>query len=85
MERNKLDLSADKIAGLDLEALVKKAAELNRKNLDTHTTPFPKNPSRLESHYRFEPRSIAFTSEGEVEGGLSWLVGSLFDFSWAHG
>ena len=84
MERNKLDLAPDKIVGLDLETLVKKASELNRKNQETYVTPFPKNPSRLDSHYHFEPRSITFTSEGEVEGGLSALVGSLFDLSFTR-
>lgn len=32
MERNKLDLTSRKIAGLDFETLVKKASELNQKD-----------------------------------------------------
>ncbi len=84
MAPNKLDISYEKIAGLDLEAVVNSASELNRKNLQTYTTPFPKDYRRLLSHYRFEPRSMEFTCEGEVEGGLSWLVGSLFDLSFTR-
>lgn len=84
MARNKLELSPEKIAGLDLETIAKKASELNKKNQETHTTPFPKDQSRLESHYRFEPRRIDFTCEGEVEGGLSRLIGSLFDLSFTR-
>ena len=84
MDRNKLELSPEKITGLDLETLVRKTTELNRKNQETYTTPFPKNHSRLESQYHFEPKPIDFTRQGEVEGGLSWLVGSLFDLSFTR-
>lgn len=84
MSRKELSLSAEKIQPFDLENLMKKATEINQRHMETFTTPFPKGPSRWLSHYRFEPRPIAFTSEGEVEGKLSWLMGSLFDFSFTR-
>ncbi len=85
MQRHKLELSAEKIAEFDLDALARKAERLNQRSRESYTAPFPKEPSRWLSHYRFEPRTIAFTSEGEVEGKLSWLVvGSLFDLSFVR-
>ena len=84
MSRKELALSADKIQPFDLEALGEKAAELNRKNRENYTTPFPKAPSRWLSYYRFEPCPVEFTPEGEVEGRMSWLTGSLFDFGFTR-
>ena len=47
--------------------------------MENFTTPFPKSPDRWLSHYQFTPRPIEFTAEGEVEGGLSWLLGATID------
>lgn len=84
MSRKELVLSAEKIQPFDLEALREKAAELNRKNRENYTTLFPKAPSRWLSCYRFEPRPVGFTPEGEVEGRMSGLIGSLFDFGFTR-
>jgi hypothetical protein len=72
-------LSQERIAPFDLGAFVNAAATLNQRNLETFTTPFPKGPDRWLSHDHFQPRPIAFTAEGEVEGGLSWLIGATID------
>lgn len=80
MSRKQLSLSPEKISPFDLEAFMKKATELNRKTREIFTTPFPKASSRWLSYYQFRPRPIEFTSEGEVEGGLSWLISSVIDF-----
>jgi hypothetical protein len=79
MSRTKLPLSQERIAPFDLEAFAHEAATLNQRTLEVFTTPFPKGPDRWLSHYHFQPRPIAFTVEGEVEGGLSWLVGATID------
>jgi hypothetical protein len=84
MVRNKLDISKTALSSFSLLELVKKAEELNRENQKTYTTVFPKDSKRLLSHYCFKPRPIRFTSEGEVEGGLSSLLDSLFDFSFTR-
>jgi len=84
MERNELDIPLEKIVHLDLSALQQGAAALNQKNAENYTTPFPKNDDRLISHYRFEPGEVEFNSEGEIEGGLSWLISKLFDFSFVR-
>ena len=46
--------------------------------------PFPKDPSRWLSHYQFTPRPITLTREGDVDGGLSWLIGATIDFSFTR-
>ena len=60
------------------------AAKLNHRTSATFTTPFPKAPTRWLSHDRFQPRPIEFTAEGEVEGGLSWLLGATIDRSFTR-
>jgi hypothetical protein len=84
MSRTKLPLRQERIAPFDLEAFVKEAAELNQRTLEAFTLPFPKAPNRWLSHYQFRPRPIEFTAEGEVEGGLSWLMGSTIDVSFTR-
>ena len=84
MSRKELPLAGEKIRAFDLESLQEKAAELNRRHEEAFSTPFPKAPDRWLSRYQFEPRPIEFTPDGEVEGRLSWLMGSLFDFSFTR-
>ena len=84
MSRHMLSLSPDQLTAFDLDAFVVHAEALNQHNRNTFTTPFPKDPSRWLSHYAFTPHPIAFTSQGDVDGGLSWLVGSTLDFSFTR-
>ena len=79
-----LSLSPDQLTAFDLDAFVVHAEALNQHNRNTFTTPFPKDPSRWLSHYAFTPHPIAFTSQGDVDGGLSWLVGATLDFSFTR-
>jgi hypothetical protein len=58
---------------------VNEAVTLHQHTLEAFTLPFPKAPDRRLSHDEFRPRPIEFTAEGEVEGGLSWLIGSTID------
>ena len=81
MSRHILSLSHEQLTSFDLEAFVIHAEALNQHHLEACPTPFPKAPSRWLSHDQFTPRPIALTSMGEVEGGLSWLVGATIDFS----
>ena len=81
MSRKELLLPQEHLRPFDLETFVHEAANLNQRTLETHTRPFPKAPDRWLSHYQFRPRAIEFTAEGEVEGGLSWLVGATIDLS----
>jgi len=84
MSRHILSLSPDQLTAFDLDAFVAHAEALNQHNRNTFTTPFPKDPSRWLSHYAFTPHPIAFTSQGDVDGGLSWLVGATLDFSFTR-
>lgn len=84
MSRNMLLLSPQQLTSFDLETFMTQAAALNQRNTETYTTPFPKAPTRWLSHYHYRPRPIAFTSEGEVEGGLSWLIGATIDLSFTR-
>ena len=84
MSRHILSLSRVQLTAFDLDAFVTHAEVLNQQNRDTFTTPFPKDPRRWLSHYHFTPHPIALTSQGDVDGGLSWLVGSTLDFSFTR-
>ena len=84
MNRKIIPVSHAQLTSLDLEAFVRQANALNQRNRERFTSPFPKCPSRWISHYQFQPRPITFTDQGAVEGGLSWLVGTTLDFSFAR-
>lgn len=84
MSRHILSLSDEQLTAFDLDAFVAHAEVLNQHNRDTFTTPFPKAPSRWLSHYDFRPHPIDFTSQGDVDGGLSWLVCTTLDFSFTR-
>jgi hypothetical protein len=84
MSRHSLSLCDEQLTAFDLDALSAHAEALNQQNRDTFTTSFPKNPSRWLSHYEFTPRPIEFTSQGDVDGGLSWLVGATLDCSFTR-
>jgi hypothetical protein len=84
MSRHILSLSPEQLTSFDLDALIAHAELLNQHNRETFTTPFPKVPSRWLSHYEFIPHPIEFTAGGDVDGGLSWLVGATVDFSFTR-
>jgi hypothetical protein len=80
MSRSILAIPPEQLTPFDLDAFIAHAEALNQQNRETFTTPFPKASSRWLSHYEFTPHPIAFTSQGDVDGGLSWLVGVTLDF-----
>ncbi len=84
MSRSILSLPLEQLTSFDLDAFIAHAEALNEQNRQTFTTPFPKASSRWLSHYEFTPHPIAFTSQGDVDGGLSWLVGSTLDLSFTR-
>jgi hypothetical protein len=79
-----LSISPEQLTSFDLDAFIAHAEVLNEQNRQTFTTPFPKASSRWLSPYEFTPQPIAFTSPGDVDGGLSWLVGSTLDLSFTR-
>jgi hypothetical protein len=80
MSRHSIALAREQLTSLDLDAFVSHATTLNQHHRETFTTPFPKASSRWLSHYQFTPHPLALTTEGDVESGLSWLVGATIDF-----
>lgn len=84
MSRSILALPPEQLTAFDLDALLAHAQTLNAQNRQTFTTPFPKAASRWLSHYEFTPHPIELTSQGDVDGGLSWLVGSTLDLSFTR-
>ena len=84
MSRHILSLSDEQLTSFDLDTFIAHAEHLNQHNRETFTTPFPKTPSRWLSHYQFIPHAIALTSEGDVDGGLSGLVGATVAFSFTR-
>jgi hypothetical protein len=84
MSRHILSLSPEQLTAFDLDAFVAHAELLNQHNRDTFTAPFPKTPSRWLSLYQFTPQAIEFTSQDDIDGGLSWLVGATIDFSFTR-
>jgi hypothetical protein len=84
MSRSILALSPEQLTSFDLETFMTHAKAFNQKHLEACTTPFPKAPSRWLSHYQFSPRPIVLTREGDVDGELSWLIGTTLDFSFTR-
>jgi hypothetical protein len=68
----------------DLDAFVSHAHTRNQRHCEACTTPFPKAPSRWRSPYHFTPRPLTCTTAGDIEGGLSWLVGATLDCSFTR-
>ena len=84
MSRHSIALAREQLTSLDLDAFMSHATTLNQQQRETFTTPFPKASSRWLSHYQFMPRPLALTAAGDVEGGLSWLVGATMDFGFTR-
>lgn len=84
MSRHIISLSDTQLTSFDLEAFVTHADALNQRHREAFTEPFPKASSRWLSHYHYTPRPLTLTQAGDVEGGLSWLVGATIDFSFTR-
>ena len=84
MSRHILSLSPEQLTAFDLDAFIAYAQRLNQHHRDTFTTAFPKAPSRWLSHYDFTPQPLELTPEGDIDGGLSWLVGATLDLSFTR-
>jgi hypothetical protein len=84
MSRHMLSLSHDQRTAFNLDAFIAHAQALNQHNRAIFTTPFPQAPSRWISRYAFTPHPMALPSQGDVDGGLSWLVGSPLDCSFTR-
>jgi hypothetical protein len=84
MSRSILSLCPEQLTSFAIEAFVSHANARNQQHLEALTTPFPKASSRWLSHDQCTPRPVALTREGDVDGDLSWLVGTTIDFSFTR-
>ena len=84
MSRHIVSLSHEHLTSFDLEAFMTHVAALTQHPREAFTIPFPKAPNRWLSHYHFTPRPLTLTQDGDVEGGLSGLVGATIDFSFTR-
>jgi hypothetical protein len=84
MSRHMLALAHAQLTPFALDAFVTHADVLNQHHRETSARLFPKAPSRWLSHYVCTPRPLSLTREGDVDGGLSWLVGATIDFSFTR-
>ena len=84
MSRSIVSLPTEQLTPFALDAFIAQAEVLNEQNRQTFTTPFPKASSGWLSHYEFTPYPIVFTSQGDVDGSLSWLVGATLDLSFTR-
>ena len=57
---------------------------INQEVTNIYQTPFPKQRSRLISWYEYRHLEIAFDENGQVKGGIVWLVAALFDFTFVR-
>jgi len=58
--------------------------QTNQEVNHTYQTPFPKQRSRLISWYEYRHLEIEFDENGQVKGGMVWLVAALFDFTFVR-
>ena len=84
MSRSIVSLPTEQLTPFALDAFIAQAEVLNEQNRQTFTTPFPKASSGWLSHYEFTPYPIVFTSQGDVDGSLTWLVGATLDLSFTR-
>ncbi|MBM3148790.1 MAG: hypothetical protein FJ008_04315 [Chloroflexi bacterium] len=55
--------------------------QINQEVNHTYQMPFPKQRSRLISWYEYGHLEIELDENGQVKGGIVWLVAALFDFT----
>lgn len=84
MSRHIIPLSPEQLTAFELETFVTHATALHQQHREAFTAPVPKAPRRWLSHYAFTPRPVTLTPQGNIEGGLSWLVGATMDFSFTR-
>ena len=81
MTRRRLSLPVSVVKQYTLDVIRRKMPPIRLRIIDQHTTPFPKNRSRLKSFYEYRPRSLSRDRRGRLRGGAVRLVAILFDFT----
>ena len=84
MTRNRLALPAKIVKRYTLDVIQGKLSPIRLAISKAHTTPFPKAPSRWESHYEYRHRSLSRFADGHLRGGRGRLIAILFDFTFVR-
>jgi len=81
MTRNRLALPAKIVKRYTLDVIRGKLPPIQLAISKAHTAPFPKAPSRWESRYQYQHRSLSRFPDGHLRGGRVRLIAILFDFT----
>jgi hypothetical protein len=84
MTRHRLSLPVSIVKQYTLDVIRRKMPPIRLQIAGRHTTPFPKNRSRLKSFYEYRPRALSRDRRGRLRGGAVRLVATLFDFTFVR-
>lgn len=84
MTRHRLSLPVSIVKQYTLDVIQRKMPPIQLRIASQHTTPFPKDRSRLLSFYKYRSRSLSRDREGQLRGGVIRLVAMLFDFTFVR-
>jgi hypothetical protein len=84
MTRHRLSLPVSIVKQYTLGVIRRKMPPIQLRIAGQHTTPFPKDRSRLKSFYEYRPRSLSRDRRGQLRGGVVRLVAILFDFTFVR-
>jgi hypothetical protein len=84
MTRHRLSLPVSIVKQYTLEVIQRKMPPIQLQIAGQHTTPFPKDRSRLKSFYEYRARSLSRDRRGQLRGGAVRLVATLFDFTFVR-
>lgn len=84
MTRHRLSLPVSIVKRYTLAVIRGKMPPIQLEVAGQHTTPFPKDRSRLKSFYQYHSRSLSQDGRGRLRGGAVRLVAILFDFTFVR-
>ena len=84
MTRHRLSLPVSVVKQYTLDVIRRKMPPIQLQIAGQHTTPFPKDRSRLKSFYEYRPRSLSRDRRGRWRGGAVRLVAILLDFTFVR-
>lgn len=84
MTRHRLSLPVSIVKQYTLDVIRRRMPPIQLRVAGQHTTPFPKDRSRLKSFYKCRSRSLSHDRRVRLRGGVVRLVAMLFDFTFVR-
>jgi len=84
MASHRVSLPIEIVKQYTLDVIHRKMPPIQLGVTGHHTTPFPKDRSRLKSFYEYRSRSLSRDRQGQLRGGPVRLVATLFDFTFTR-